>query len=60
MIPAVFLPVLSSARPRPSIPEYAQASDILQRWLSAALTGSVSPERAVKEATRETWLLLRS
>jgi len=52
------LPVLTSARMRPPIPEYAQASDILQRWLSAALTGSVSAERAVQEAARETSLLL--
>ncbi len=59
MIPPEMLPVLASARPRPAIPEYAQASDILQRWLSAALTGSVTPEEAMREAARETKLLLR-
>lgn len=58
LIPPEMLPVLTSARMRPPIPEYAQASDILQRWLSAALTGSVSAERAVQEAARETSLLL--
>jgi multiple sugar transport system substrate-binding protein len=59
MIPAEFLPILASARMRPPIPEYAQASDILQRWLSGALTGRVSPEHAVDEITRETRLLLK-
>lgn len=58
LIPLEMLPVLASARTRPPIPEYAQASDILQRWLSAALTGSVSPEQAIREAARETSLLL--
>ena len=58
LIPPEMLPVLTSARMRPPIPEYAQASDILQRWLSAALTGSVSAERAIQEAARETSLLL--
>ncbi len=59
LIPPEMLPVLASARPRPAIPEYAQASDILQRWLSAALIGSVTPEQAMREAARETKLLLR-
>lgn len=58
MIPPEMLPVVEGARPRPSIPEYAQASDILQRWISAALTGRVSSEQAVKEAAKETSLLL--
>jgi multiple sugar transport system substrate-binding protein len=58
LIPDEFLPVLQGARSRPPIPEYAQASDILQRWISAALTGEVSPEKAVQQAARETWLLL--
>jgi len=59
-IPAEFLQVLQNARSRPSIPEYAQASDILQRWISAALTRGVSPAKAVQQAARETWLLLAS
>lgn len=58
MIPAEFLPILASARTRPPIPEYAQASDILQRWLSSALTGRVSPQHAVAEIANETRLLL--
>ena len=58
MIPSDFLPIFTSARARPPIPEYAQASDILQRWLSAALTGRTSPEDAVAEVARETRLLL--
>ncbi len=58
MIPAEFLPILASARTRPPIPEYAQASDILQRWLSSALTGRVSPSQAVAEIAKETRLLL--
>jgi multiple sugar transport system substrate-binding protein len=59
MIPAEFLPILTSAKMRPPIPEYAAASDILQRWLSGALTGRVSPQRAVDEIARETRLLLK-
>jgi trehalose/maltose transport system substrate-binding protein len=58
MIPPEMIPVLENARPRPSIPEYAEASDILQRWLSAALTGRVSSEQAIKVAAKETSLLL--
>ena len=58
LIPAEFEPILRSARMRPPIPEYAPASDILQRWLSAALTGRVEPQRALEEAARETRALL--
>jgi multiple sugar transport system substrate-binding protein len=58
LTPAEFVPILNSARMRPPIPEYAQASDILQRWLSAALTGRVDAEDALKQAARETRSLL--
>jgi multiple sugar transport system substrate-binding protein len=58
-VPAELLPVLESARPRPPIPEYAQASDILQRALSAALTKRARVEDALGEAARETRLLLK-
>jgi multiple sugar transport system substrate-binding protein len=58
MIPPDFLPILTSARPRPPIPEYAQASDILQRWLSSSLTGATPPADAVRHIARETRLLL--
>src|SRR5262245_46902604 len=58
LVPAEFMPILESARARPAIPEYAQASDILQRWLSAALTDRVDPAEALRRATQETRLLL--
>jgi multiple sugar transport system substrate-binding protein len=59
-VPSEFLPILLNARPRPPIPEYAQASDILQRWLSAALTGRVTPDEALRQAAAQTRLLLKS
>ncbi len=43
---------------RPPIAQYAQASDILQRYLSAALTGNKTPEKAMKAAANETRILL--
>ena len=43
MVPPEFLPILTSARMRPPIPEYPVASDILQRWLSAALSDYRAP-----------------
>jgi multiple sugar transport system substrate-binding protein len=45
---------------RPPLAQYAQASDILQRYLSAAFTGRISPEQAMKSAARETRTLLSS
>ncbi|MEM1426609.1 MAG: extracellular solute-binding protein, partial [Cyanobacteria bacterium P01_H01_bin.130] len=39
---------------RPPIAQYAQASDILQRYLTAALTQSMTPEAAMQAAARET------
>ena len=44
--------------PRPDIPRYAQASDILQRHLSAALAGMDDPKHAMEEAAQETRLLI--
>jgi multiple sugar transport system substrate-binding protein len=58
LVPREFRNVLDHARYRPRIPEYAQASDILQRWVSAALSGSASPEKAMAGAAKETRLLL--
>ena len=58
LVPAEFHEVLEHARFRPRIPEYAQASDILQRWVSAALSGSVTPENAMANAAKETQALL--
>ncbi|HSB37373.1 MAG TPA: ABC transporter substrate-binding protein [Thermoanaerobaculia bacterium] len=50
----------SHAVARPIIARYARASDILQRRLSAALSGLEAPEEALKAATWETRLLLGS
>ncbi|WP_342055963.1 ABC transporter substrate-binding protein [Crocosphaera sp. Alani8] len=53
------LEVLENTVLRPPIAQYSEASDILQRYLSAALTGTMSPENAMKQATRETQELLK-
>ncbi len=46
---------------RPPIAQYAQVSDILQRYLSAALTNSqMSAEQAMKSAAKETRLVLEA
>jgi multiple sugar transport system substrate-binding protein len=47
-----------SAVARPAIPQYALASDILQRHLSACLAGLAPADRALADAGRETRLLL--
>jgi multiple sugar transport system substrate-binding protein len=44
---------------RPAIPRYALASDILQRHLSAALSGLEGAPQALEGAARETRLLLQ-
>lgn len=43
---------------RPPIAQYAQASDILQRYLSAAITGKMSSADAMQNAANETRNLL--
>ncbi|MCC5896664.1 MAG: ABC transporter substrate-binding protein [Phormidium sp. BM_Day4_Bin.17] len=43
---------------RPPIAQYAQASDILQRNISSALTGRLSPQQAMERAAAETRRLL--
>lgn len=48
------LEVSQSAVLRPPIPQYAQISDILQRYLSAAFTARMSAEQAMKGAAGET------
>ncbi len=50
--------VLRYTTARPALPQYAQASDILQRHLSAALTRQASPDAALRAAAQETRLLL--
>nr|WP_290223648.1 ABC transporter substrate-binding protein [Trichocoleus desertorum] len=52
------LNVLENAALRPPIAQYAQASDVLQRYLSAALTGQMTPQRAMTAAANETRRLL--
>ena len=52
------LEVVESSALRPPIAQYAQASDILQRYLSAALTGRITPEKAMQAAASETRRLL--
>ncbi len=52
------LEVVKNAVLRPPIAQYAQASDILQRYLSSALTDNMSPEAAMNNAARETRQLL--
>lgn len=54
------LEVVQKAVLRPPIAQYAQASDILQRYLSAALTNRMSPERAMRSAAQETRRLLKT
>jgi multiple sugar transport system substrate-binding protein len=45
---------------RPPIAQYAQASDILQRYLSSAFTGKMTATQAMKAAASETRNLLGS
>ncbi|WP_206070440.1 ABC transporter substrate-binding protein [Nodosilinea sp. P-1105] len=47
------LEVAETAIPRPPIGQYAQLSDILQRYLSAAITNQMTPENAMQAAARE-------
>lgn len=54
------LKVVNNAVLRPPIAQYAQASDILQRYLSAALTEQQTPEAAMKAAANETRRLLHA
>ncbi|MGK7953950.1 MAG: ABC transporter substrate-binding protein [Crocosphaera sp.] len=52
------LEVVENAALRPPIAQYAQASDILQRYLSAAITNQMTPEEAMSKAANETRRLL--
>jgi multiple sugar transport system substrate-binding protein len=51
--------VMQTAVVRPRIPQYAQASDILQRYVSAALSERMTSADALAAAAKETRLLLR-
>lgn len=55
-----FLEVVENTVLRPPIAQYAQVSDILQRYLSAAFTNQLTPEQAMKSAARETRLVLEA
>lgn len=58
---AKLLEVAENTVLRPPIAQYAQVSDILQRYLSMAFTNSrISPEQAMKLAAKETRLVLES
>lgn len=48
------LEVAETTRPRPPVGQYAQLSDILQRYLSAAITDQMTSEAAMQAAARET------
>lgn len=48
------LEVAETTIPRPPVGQYAQISDILQRYLSAALTDQMTSEAAMQAAARET------
>ncbi|MDP8934820.1 MAG: extracellular solute-binding protein, partial [Cyanobacteriota bacterium] len=54
------LKVVQQPALRPPLAQYAQASDILQRYLSSAFTGRMSAEQAMKAAASETRNLLGS
>lgn len=56
----LMLQVLDNAVLRPPVAQYAQTSDILQRYLSAALSGRMSSQAAMKAAAIETRSLLNS
>jgi multiple sugar transport system substrate-binding protein len=52
------LDVAENAVLRPPIGQYAQASDILQRYLSSAISGQLSAEQAMQRAAGETRRIL--
>jgi multiple sugar transport system substrate-binding protein len=52
------LDVVQNSALRPPISQYAQASDILQRYLSAAITGKMTSAAAMQNAAKETRNLL--
>lgn len=56
----LLLNIVQTAVLRPPIAQYAQASDILQRYLSAALTKQLSAEDAMQQAAAETRRLLEA
>lgn len=55
---ADLLAVVNATTERPVVAQYAQASDILQRYLSATFSGRLSPTDAMQAAAQETRNLL--
>jgi multiple sugar transport system substrate-binding protein len=53
------LDIVRNSTLRPPISQYAQASDILQRYLSAAITGKMTSKAAMQNAANETRNLLK-
>jgi multiple sugar transport system substrate-binding protein len=51
--------VLATARSRPSVPYYAELSEVLQLYLSSALSGASTPEDALNDARREIENIIR-
>jgi multiple sugar transport system substrate-binding protein len=45
--------VFENALPRPTVPYYAQLSEIIQQHLNSMLAGSVSPEQALARAEKD-------
>lgn len=45
--------VFENARPRPTLPYYTQLSEVIQRYLNAALSGKLTPADALAAAEKE-------
>lgn len=45
--------VFENARPRPQLPYYTRVSEVLQRYVSGALAGEMTPEEALERAEEE-------
>lgn len=52
------LKLVDNANPRPVIPQYEEASEILQGYLSQALSGQLTPKAAMQNAAKKTRALL--
>lgn len=53
-------PLIEHAVPRPVTPVYTQLSEILQIWLSRALTRQVEPREALENASRQMRALMKT
>lgn len=50
---AILRDVFAKAHPRPHLPYYSRISEILQRYLNAALAGELSPDSALAKAQKD-------